>query len=67
MPEGVRRMFGYVITNCKALSQEQQQRFRALYCGMCHTLHVRYGNLGRFTLSYDMTFLAMVLSALYEP
>ena len=60
-------MFGYVITNCKALTPEQQQRFRALYCGMCHTLHVRYGNLGRFTLSYDMTFLAMVLSALYEP
>ena len=60
-------MFGYVITNCKALTPEQQQRFRALYCGMCHTLHVRYGNLGRFTLSYDMTFLATVLSALYEP
>ena len=60
-------MFGYVITNCKALTPEQQQRFRALYCGMCHTLHTRYGNVGRFTLSYDMTFLAMVLSALYEP
>ena len=60
-------MFGYVIANCKALTPEQQQRFRALYCGMCHTLHVRYGNLGRFTLSYDMTFLATVLSALYEP
>ncbi len=60
-------MFGYVITNCKALTEEQQRRFRSMYCGMCHTLHVRYGNLGRFTLSYDMTFLAMVLSALYEP
>lgn len=63
----MRRVFGYVITNCKALTPEEQQRFRALYCGMCHTLHVRYGNIGRFTLSYDMTFLAMVLSALYEP
>lgn len=63
----MRRVFGYVITNCEALTKEQQQRFRALYCGMCHTLHARYGNLGRFTLSYDMTFLAMVLSALYEP
>ena len=63
----MRCVFGYVIANCKALSPEQQQRFRALYCGMCHTLHERYGNLGRFTLSYDMTFLATVLSALYEP
>lgn len=42
-------------------------RFRAMYCGMCKTLKRRYGNLGRLTLSYDMTFLAMVLSALYEP
>lgn len=60
-------MFGYVITNCKTLTDAQRARFRALYCGMCRTLKRRYGNLGRFTLSYDMTFLAMVLSALYEP
>lgn len=60
-------MFGYVITNCKTLSEQERARFRAMYCGMCHTLKERYGNLGRFTLSYDMTFVAMVLSALYEP
>ena len=60
-------MFGYVITNCKTLSEEERARFRAMYCGMCHTLKKRYGNLGRFTLSYDMTFVAMVLAALYEP
>ena len=59
-------MFGYVITNCKTLSEEQRTRFRSLYCGMCKTLKDRYGNLSRLTLSYDMTFLAMVLSALYE-
>lgn len=60
-------MFGYVLTNCKTLSEEERQRFKAMYCGMCKTLHSRYGNLSRFTLSYDMTFLALVLSALYEP
>ena len=60
-------MFGYVITNCKTLSEEERNRFRAMYCGMCKTLHQRYGHLGRFTLSYDMTFLAIVLSALFEP
>ena len=60
-------MFGYVITNCKTLTEDQQTRFRSLYCGMCHVLHRRYGQLGRLTLSYDMTFLALVLSALYEP
>lgn len=60
-------MFGYVITNCKILSEDERTRFRAMYCGMCKTLKRRYGNVGRLTLSYDMTFLAMVLSALYEP
>ena len=59
-------MFGYVITNCKTLSDEERLRFRSMYCGMCRTLRLRHGNLGRLTLSYDMTFLAMVLSALYE-
>ena len=60
-------MFGYVITNFKSLTDDQRERFRAMYCGMCKTLKRRYGNLERFTLSYDMTFLALVLSALYEP
>ena len=60
-------MFGYVITNCKTLSEDEQMRFRALYCGMCRVLRERYGNVGRLTLSYDMTFVAMVLAALYEP
>lgn len=60
-------MFGYVIANCKTLSETERARFKAMYCGMCKTLHGRYGNLSRFTLSYDMTFLALVLSALYEP
>ena len=60
-------MFGYVITNCKTLSEADRTRFRALYCGMCRVLRERYGNLGRLTLSYDMTFVAMVLAALYEP
>jgi len=60
-------VFGYVITNCKTLSEEQRIRFKSFYCGMCRTLRERHGNLERFTLSYDMTFLAIALSALYEP
>lgn len=60
-------MFGYVLANCKALTDEQRLRFRAFYCGMCETMKRRYGNLERLTLSFDMTFLALVLSALYEP
>lgn len=60
-------MFGYVTVNPQALTEEEKARFRAFYCGLCHVLRQRYGTLGRLTLSNDMTFLSLVLSALYEP
>ena len=60
-------MFGYVITNPEALPKERQERFRAVYCGLCATLRKRHGLSGGATLSYDMTFLALLLNALYEP
>jgi hypothetical protein len=42
-------------------------RYQAYYCGLCRTLKERYGDLGRLTLSNDMTFLLILLSSLYEP
>ena len=60
-------MFGYVITNPESLDKARQQRFRAFYCGLCATLQSRHGLLGSATLSFDMTFLAVLLNALYEP
>lgn len=60
-------MFGYVIINPEALPKERQRRFRAVYCGLCAALRERHGLTGSATLSYDMTFLALLLNALYEP
>lgn len=60
-------MFGYIVANAQALPKERQARFRALYCGLCRTLRTRHGLAGGATLSYDMTFLAALLNALYEP
>jgi len=60
-------MFGYVTINKEALSKEEYQRFRAHYCGLCRTLGERYGKVGRTALSYDMTFMGMLLTSLYEP
>ncbi|MCQ2453047.1 MAG: DUF5685 family protein [Clostridia bacterium] len=60
-------MFGYVLLNEKTLSEEEKKRYRACYCGLCDTLKEEYGSASRLTLSNDMTFLALVLSALYEP
>lgn len=60
-------MFGYVRVNEDALSPEEKKRFSAFYCGLCHALNARYGWTARLTLSYDMTFLAILLNSLYEP
>jgi len=60
-------MFGYVTANIHGLSKEELLRYRSGYCGLCHTLGDRYGQAGRITLNYDMTFLILLLSSLYEP
>lgn len=60
-------MFGYVITSAESLPKDRQDRFRAFYCGLCRRLRLKYGLLGTATLSFDMTFLAVLLNALYEP
>ena len=60
-------MFGYIIPAMNALSDERKQRYRSFYCGVCHALRDRYGRTRRISLSNDMTFLAILLSSLYEP
>lgn len=55
-------MFGYVLPAKNRLSDEEAARFRATYCGLCHTLGRRYGFAARFTLNYDFTLLAILLS-----
>lgn len=60
-------MFGYVTVNRDELSQEAQRRYKAYYCGLCSRLQALHGFRGRCTLSYDMTFLSILLTSLYEP
>lgn len=60
-------MFGYIMADEKQLSPEEVARYRRVYCGVCHSLKEQNGQLCRLTLTYDMTFLAIFLSALYEP
>lgn len=54
-------MFGYVRPALDKLDTENKDRFRAAYCGLCHTLGRRYGLTARLFLNYDLTFLAMLL------
>lgn len=41
-------------------------RYQAYYCGLCRTLGRRYGRTGQLALSYDMAFVAILLTALYD-
>ena len=59
-------MFGYVRPPLGDLPQEEAERFRRIYCGLCHTLGKRYGSAARFILNYDFTYLAILLSAAQE-
>lgn len=55
-------MFGYV-RPCKAeLKVRELMLFQAAYCGLCHSLKDTAGILARFTVNYDFTVLAMLLS-----
>lgn len=60
-------MFGYVVVNKPELKFKEFDIYQGYYCGLCHSLRKRYGILGQLTLTYDMTFLSMLLTALYEP
>lgn len=59
-------MFGYVIPNQAALDDEAKARYRTAYCGLCRRIGALHGLRGRLTLSYDLTFLNLLLSSLYE-
>ncbi|MBU3155847.1 DUF5685 family protein [Clostridium estertheticum] len=59
-------MFGYVVVNVDKLTLEEKKKYRAFYCGLCKTLGTRSGIISRFTLTYDMTFLVLFLSAIYK-
>ena len=60
-------MFGHIQANLNALNDEEKVRYQAVYCGLCHRLGELYGDTARLSLSYDMSFLVLLLSSLYEP
>lgn len=60
-------LFGYVMANIKELTKDDAQRYTALYCGICRQIRQRSGQVARLGLSYDLTFLSMLLMSLYEP
>ncbi len=59
-------MFGYIIVNKQEMKFKEFDLYQSFYCGFCQDLKERYGKRGQITLSYDMTFLILLLTGLYE-
>ena len=60
-------VFGYVSANWKELNEAEKDRYQGAYCGVCRGIREQSGNVSRLGLSYDMAFLGLLLSSLYEP
>ncbi len=59
-------MFGYININKRELKIKDYELYRAYYCGLCDAIRKITGPGGRIILSFDMTFLAMLLDGLYD-
>lgn len=60
------RMFGYVVIDKPEIKFKDYDIYRAYYCGLCKELQKGYGFKGQITLTYDLTFLSILLSSLYD-
>lgn len=60
-------MFGYIAINKAEMKFKDYDMYHSYYCGLCQRLKDCYGKRGQMTLSYDMTFLIVLLTGLYEP
>lgn len=59
-------MFGYININQKILTEENKKAYQAYYCGLCRRLKTNCGAKGQVLLNYDMTFMVVLLTGLYE-
>lgn len=59
-------MFGYVNIYKDELKVRDYETFRAYYCSLCESIGKRGSQIARMGLSYDMAFLAVLLSSIEE-
>ncbi|MGE4548582.1 MAG: DUF5685 family protein [Intestinibacillus sp.] len=57
-------MFGFIRPVKSELRVREMERFQSVYCGLCHAIRRRYGRVHTLSLSYDMTFLTLLLEGL---
>ena len=60
-------MLGVMTVRKDELRFREFDRYRGYYCGLCRAIGKRCGSVCRMALSFEMTFLAMLHTSLYEP
>ena len=60
-------MFGYVRINKMDLTFREYENYKGYYRGLCKYLKENHGEISRIGLNYDITFLIVILSAIYKP
>jgi len=60
-------MFGFVMADRSAMTEEEKLRYGSVYCGICRQIRDRASGAARLGLRFDMAFLALLLMSLYEP
>ncbi|MBR5301722.1 MAG: hypothetical protein IKU38_02700 [Clostridia bacterium] len=60
-------MLGVMMVRKDELKFREYDRYRGYYCGLCRAIGKRCGSVCRMALSFEMTFLAMLHTSLYEP
>lgn len=56
-------MFGYIKPMPPEMRVKEHELYKAFYCGLCRALGLHICKSSRFTLSYDIVFLALVRAA----
>lgn len=59
-------MSGIIVADKSSLSSDETAKYDAYHCGLCRALRDVGGTKAKAVLSYDMTFLYILLSGLYE-
>ena len=55
-------MYGYIVVDQPELKFREFDKYRSYYCGLCDSLAEAHGLKGQISLSYDMTFLVILLT-----
>lgn len=59
-------MLGYLHPKLKCSNLKLKEQYKALYCGLCHSLKKNYGYRGIACLNYEVTFLLLLIISACE-